>query len=172
MMLEKAMPEDAARIMEIIEEARRFQLSYGNMQWAGGYPSLSLIESDIAEGIGYKAVLDGSIIGYLAVVDFDETYGSIDGKWMSDGPYIAVHRIALSDSSRGKGLFPAIVEALDGVAAERGAMSIRMDTDSANPIMQHLLGKLGFVHTGYVMFEGSRKLAYERPVILQKGLPC
>ena len=46
-----ASESDIERIMGIIEEARRFQLSYGNRQWADGYPSISLIEEDIRTGI-------------------------------------------------------------------------------------------------------------------------
>ena len=53
MKLMRAEVEDILRIMEIIEEARAFQLSYGNGQWADGYPSLPLIEEDVAAGIGY-----------------------------------------------------------------------------------------------------------------------
>ena len=50
------------------------------------------------------------------------------------------------------------------IADERGCASIRVDTDRRNPIMQHLLSKLGFTFTGHVLFEGDRKLAYELPV--------
>ena len=46
-------------------------------------------------------------------------------------------------------------------AEKREAKSIRIDTDRQNPIMQHLLVKLGFTKTGYILFEGDRKLAYE-----------
>lgn len=161
MELMRAEAEDIVRIMEIIEEARAFQLSYGNGQWADGYPSRPLIEEDVAAGIGYKAMVNGSMAGYLAIVTHDDSYDTIEGRWITEGPYIALHRIAFSDEARGHGLFPSLIDACAPVASELGAASIRIDTDRRNPIMQHLLGKLGFVFTGYVLFAGDRKLAYE-----------
>ena len=152
---------DIGRIMEIIEEARRFLISYGNMQWAGGYPSEPLIEDDAENGIGYKIVIDGRTEGYLAILTDDDSYAAIDGKWISDGPYIAIHRLALSDAARGRGLFPEIIMKAAEVGRRKGAASLRIDTDDSNQIMKHLLEKLGFTHTGHVFFEGSAKPAYE-----------
>lgn len=161
MRIEKAQKEDIPRILQIIEEARLFQLSYGNKQWAGGYPSPALIENDIATGIGFKVIVDERTEGYLAVVDYDESYDAIEGKWLSNQSYIALHRIAFSDAIRGRGLFPLFIDEMKKEAEKREAKSIRIDTDRQNPIMQHLLVKLGFTKTGYILFEGDRKLAYE-----------
>ena len=161
MELMRACEEDIGRIAGIIDEARAFQLSYGNGQWADGYPSPSLIGSDVAAGIGYKAMVNGIMVGYLAIVTHDDSYDAIEGCWISDGPYIALHRIAFSDEVRGKGLFPILIDECRLLASGCGAVSIRIDTDRRNPIMQHLLEKLGFVFTGYILFEGDRKLAYE-----------
>ena len=155
---------DIPRIMEIIEEARAFQLSYGNGQWADGYPSRALIAADAESGIGYKAVEDGMTIGYLAIAGHDDSYDAIEGAWITEGPYIALHRIAFAKSARGRGLFPSLMEECIRIADERGCASIRVDTDRRNPIMQHLLSKLGFTFTGHVLFEGDRKLAYELPL--------
>lgn len=161
MTLERIDSRDIGEVMAIIEDARTFQLSYGNKQWATGYPSEELISSDAKNGIGYKVLIDGKISGYLAIVDYDSAYDEIDGAWMTDGKYIALHRIAFSSSFRGKGLFPALINGCKAIAESRDALSIRIDTDRSNMIMQHLLPKLGFRHTGYVLFEGDRKLAYE-----------
>ena len=164
MELRRASAEDIPYILSAIEEARAFQLSYGNMQWAEGYPSPSLIEEDISAGIGYVIRHEEMTAGYLAIVDHDDSYDSLEGAWITEGPYIALHRIAFSDAFRGRGLFPALIGCSVRMAAERGAISVRIDTDRRNPVMQHLLDKLGFSHTGYVLFEGDRKLAYELPV--------
>lgn len=161
MVLEMIDHGDIGRIMEIIEEARRFLISYGNMQWAGGYPSKPLIEDDAAKGIGYKIEVDGKTEGYMAILTDDESYAEIDGKWISNGPYIAIHRLALSDAVRGKGLFSEIIGKAAELGKRKGAVSLRIDTDDSNQIMKHLLAKLGFTHTGYVFFEGSAKPAYE-----------
>lgn len=163
MTIVRARSGDEERIMEIIEEARSFQLSYGNRQWAGGYPSRALIEGDIEAGIGYVIRHSGMIIGYMAIVTHDDSYDHLQGIWLTDGPYIAIHRLALCDEWRGKGLFGSIIAEAESIGRQMGAISLRIDTDDSNPIMKHLLGKLGFIHTGYVLFEGNPKPAYERP---------
>ena len=145
MTVTRATSEDTDRIIEIIEEARSFQLSYGNKQWAGGYPSRTLIEEDIKEGIGYKILVDDEIAGYMAIVSHDDSYARIEGRWITAGPYIAIHRLALSDSWRGKGLFSSIIEEVVEIGKENGAVSLRIDTDKSNPIMKHLLQAMSFL---------------------------
>ena len=164
MIVRKARIEDLGRMLSIIEEARAYQLSYGNAQWADGYPSPALISDDIASGIGYVAEIDGRIAGSMALLTHDPAYDAIDGAWIAAGPYIAVHRLAFSDEYRGKGLFGSLISSLRVLAAEQNAASIRIDTDRHNPIMIHLLEKNGFISTGFVLFAGDRKLAYELPL--------
>lgn len=164
MIVRKARIEDLGRMLSIIEEARAYQLSYGNAQWADGYPSPALISDDIESGIGYVAEIDGRIAGSMALLTHDPAYDAIDGAWIAAGPYIAVHRLAFSDEYRGKGLFGSLISSLRVLAAEQNATSIRIDTDRHNPIMIHLLDKNGFISTGFVLFAGDRKLAYELPL--------
>ena len=119
---------------------------------------------EIASGIGYVAEIDGRIAGSMALLTHDPAYDAIDGAWIAAGPYIAVHRLAFSDEYRGKGLFGSLISSLRALAAEQDAASIRIDTDRHNPIMIHLLEKNGFISTGFVLFAGDRKLAYELPL--------
>ena len=164
MILRKARREDRERMLRIIDEARAYQLSYGNGQWADGYPSTALISEDIENGIGYIAETDGRTAGCMAIVTHDPSYDAIEGAWITDGPYIAIHRLAFSDEYRGRGLFPSLIASLKELAEEQNAASIRIDTDRRNPIMIHLLEKNGFIGTGFILFEGDRKLAYELPL--------
>ena len=170
MELRKAVKGEEHIAMSIIDEARAFQLSYGNAQWGDGYPSLSLIEKDIEEGIGYFMITD-EIAGYLAIVDYDPSYDDIEGEWLTDGKYLALHRIAFSNNTRGKGLFQSLIANIKILAEEKGAEAIRIDTDRRNPIMLHLLPKVGFEFTGYVLFAGDKKLAYELPLGAKRNLP-
>ena len=158
--------DDIPAAMKIIEDARAFQISYGNLQWADGYPSEELLREDAMNGTGFKIVSDGVIAGYLAIVSHDPAYDDIEGRWVTDGPYIALHRIAFSSAFRGRGLFPMLIDECRKLAVKRGAFSIRIDTDRRNPIMRHLLPRLGFIPTGTVLFAGDRKLAYELPLQL------
>ena len=61
----------------------------------------------------------------------------------------------------GKGLSTLVFEAIRDLCRERGISCIRIDTDSKNQRMQHVLEKNGFVRCGYVLFEGDKKLTYD-----------
>ena len=76
-------------------------------------------------------------------------------RWMSMRP-------SSGRRSRSSAIRAIIGEAVR-LGREKGAISLRIDTDRSNPIMLHLLPKLGFIHTGHVLFAGDAKPAYELP---------
>lgn len=161
--LERARPEEFEACYRIICEGRAFQQEQGFVQWTQAYPGEALIRQDLDEGSGYLFKLDGQPAGYMYLsFDGDPTYDEIEGAWRSDGEYAVVHRIALSRRFAGRGLSSAVFDAVAELCRDRGAACIRIDTDAKNGRMQHVLEKNGFVRCGYVLFEGDRKLAYDK----------
>ena len=161
--LERAKLEECAQCVEIIRDGRAFQQEQGFEQWTQEYPSVSLIEQDLREGGGYLFKIDGQSAGYMYLsFDGDSSYADIDGAWRSDEPYAVVHRIALRRQMAGRGLSSAIFAAIESLCRARGVFCIRIDTDKKNARMQHVLEKNGFVRCGYVLFEGDRKMAYDK----------
>ena len=95
--LEPAKTHELDLCIAILREGRAFQQEQGFTQWTDDYPTPALIEQDIREQQGYLFKIDGEAAGYMYLsFDGDPTYPSIEGKWLSDIPYIVVHRIALS----------------------------------------------------------------------------
>lgn len=161
--LERARPEEFEICYGIICEGRAFQQEQGFVQWTNAYPGEALIRQDLAEGSGYLFKLDGQPAGYMYIsFDGDPSYDELEGAWRSNGEYAVVHRIALSRRFAGKGLSSAVFEAVAQMCREKGVSCIRIDTDAKNGRMQHVLEKNGFVRCGYVLFEGDRKLAYDK----------
>ncbi len=158
--IRKAVPGDMAAIMRVMEAARKIMRSSGNMnQWTNGYPSESIIYSDMEKGGGYVMEKAGEIVGYFAFLPSPEpTYARIyEGKWLDDNlPYHVVHRIASYPDVHG--VFRKMMDfcfALDG--------NIRIDTHRDNIIMQHNLLKQGFRYCGIIYLEsGDERLAYQR----------
>lgn len=161
--LEPAKLEELEEYGKIIEDARLFQQEQGFVQWTKEYPNTEIIRRDIETGKGYALKVDGQTAGYL-FLDFegDASYKEIEGEWKWDGAYAAMHRIALSRSFRGQGLSDAVFGLAQELCREQKISCIRIDTDSENLRMQHVLEKNGFVRCGTVLFEGSPKLAYEK----------
>ena len=160
--LRQARPDELDICIQILREGRAFQQEQGFTQWTEEYPNPKLIESDIRNGDGWLFLLDNEPAGYMYLVfDGDPDYADPMCAWRKDVPYAVVHRIALSRRFVGRGLSAMVFEAIRDLCRERGISCIRIDTDSKNKRMQHVLEKNGFVRCGIVMFEGDAKLTYD-----------
>jgi len=151
-------------VMKIIRQAQEYLKRQGIDQWQNNYPSPETIMEDIRKGCSYVLLENHSILGTAAVVfDGDRNYDFIEGKWLSDGPYAAVHRIAVQEDRKGSGLASVIIGYIEQMCQDTGAQSIRVDTHEKNLSMQRLLIKNGFQACGIIYLQdGARRLAYEK----------
>lgn len=164
MKIRRSAEHDIARMMEIYRYARTFMASHGNPnQWGpNNWPPEELIRSDIRNGKSYVCENEeGKIIGTFYFdqgENVEPTYKIITGgKWLADGAYGVVHRIAGDGSEKGIGTF-CIKWAFEQCG------HLRIDTHADNTVMQNLLRKLGFVHCGtiYVREDRDPRLAFEK----------
>lgn len=127
-----ASEEELPRILEIIRQAQRRMAAAGSRQWQDGYPASEHIANDLKQGYGWvltdddeekspigavasmekindsgvtdKAVGAARIVAYGAVVfDGEPAYEALDGHWLTNGPYVVVHRLAVADEALGQG---------------------------------------------------------------------
>lgn len=158
--------KDVDRIMQIISDARESIGRLGIDQWQYGYPTRDIIKEDVALSRGY-VVLDesGEICATFTLIDNGEpSYNKIYcGSWLSDGKYIAFHRIALATNSRGRGVAKEIIEFLSDYARQNGFESIKVDTHTGNIPMRKMLEKNGFEYCGTIrLLDGQPRVAYEK----------
>ncbi len=157
--IEKTRPEQLGRVLEIYEGARRFMAEHGNPnQWGTTDPPPAQIRRDIAEGNSYVCMAGEEIAAVFYYREGeDPTYRVIEGgRWLDDGPYGVVHRIASSGIVKGAGSFCI------RWAFERCG-SLRIDTHRDNHVMQNMLRKNGFVFCGIIHLEdGSERLAFQK----------
>lgn len=157
-MIRNARPSDWDDLMDIYARARRFMKQAGNpTQWGDSSPREQQIQDDIRLGHSYVYVLEGRVQAVFAMIPGeDPTYRVIQGTWLNDLPYCAVHRVA----SRGevKGVATQVLEwCMDRCG------NIRIDTHDDNLPMQHVLEKNGFVRCGRIWSEdGSPRIAYQK----------
>lgn len=163
MEIRKSTEADFERIMEIYRYARNFMAAHGNpRQWGcSHWPPEDLIHLDIAQKKSYVCTHEGRVVGTF-FFDFGEeiepTYRVIeDGKWLNDGAYGVVHRLAGDGSVKGIGKC-----CLEWAYGQCG--HLRADTHGDNRLMQDLLPKLGFRYCGiiYVEADDDPRLAYEK----------
>ena len=167
MLIRKSDKSDIKFLMPIFEEARGTIAALGIDQWQNGYPSEDVILADIAKDQSYLCELDGKVCGTFAMLENGEpTYDKIfDGNWLTGdgGEYIAIHRVAISVSTRGSGLSGKIIGYATDFAVEKGRKSLRIDTHRGNVVMRRMLEKNGFLHCGTIYLEnGDERVAYEK----------
>ena len=166
MILRKAKENDLAAIWEIIQYAIEQRRLDGSSQWQDGYPNQDSIRIDYENGYGYVMDEDGVVLAYAAVIfDPEPAYNDIEGKWLTDGSYLVVHRVAAGVLARGKSIATSLFQELESLAKENGVFSIKVDTNFDNIAMLRILEKLNYTYCGEVYFRGSARKAFEKVLL-------
>ena len=159
----KATVSDITQIWVIIQQAIERRKNDGSQQWQDGYPNETVIQQDIAKSTGYVLIDGDTIAGYAAILFNDEpAYELLKGKWLTNGDFLVVHRVAISDDYLGKGLAQKIFLFTEGLALENNILSIKVDTNFDNIPMLNILEKLGYTYCGEVTFRGGVRKAFEK----------
>ncbi|MDR0298303.1 MAG: GNAT family N-acetyltransferase [Streptococcaceae bacterium] len=167
MRLEKATFAQLTEILAIIASARAFLARQKLDQWQNAYPARADILADLETGVGYVLVgADRKIWGYCALlIGEDAHYTAItDGNWTNDSKnYVTIHRLALSENARGKGVGKLFFKAIFETMADENQHDFRIDTHADNAPMNALIVSTGFKKRGIVQFEGAR-IAYQKEI--------
>ncbi|MEG1586688.1 MAG: GNAT family N-acetyltransferase [Bacteroidales bacterium] len=161
--LRPATQEDLSVLLAIIREAQEnFRLA-GINQWQNGYPNSDVIRQDIENGHSFVLTRENEIIATAMISAAGEpTYREIDGKWLTDGPYIVIHRLAVRHAEKGKSIAARIISLVAGQYISKGFKSIRIDTHQDNIAMQRAAEKAGFRYCGIItLTDGALRRAYE-----------
>ena len=161
----KGVESDLERVIELVVDAQNWFREQGIDQWQDGYPTREIISSDILGGENYIVELNG-VASATAVISFagEPTYSEIKGKgWLNENRYAVVHRIAVADECRRKGIAKEILHFTEELCAERGINDIRIDTHRDNRAMRSLLKKMGYTHCGRItLTSGASREAYHK----------
>jgi GNAT superfamily N-acetyltransferase len=163
MILRLATLSDAQTIWEILQAAILQRKNDGSTQWQNGYPNEGTVANDIQQGYGYVIEENNMIIAYAAIVFGDEpTYEVINGAWLSNQPYVVVHRVATAFNLKGKGIATHLFLCIEKLAAEKNIFSIKVDTNFDNIPMLKIMDNLNYTYCGEIFVSGSPRRAYEK----------
>lgn len=161
----RATTTDTQRIMQIIAQAKAQMKRLGSHQWQEGYPAMHDITSDIDRKTAYVLCLDQSVIAYASIsFDGEPAYNDLNGHWLSDQQYVVVHRLAVADEVKNRGVATYFFRRIEQYALACNVHSFRVDTNFDNHYLLRLLRKTGFAECGEVFYDrarGSRK-AFEK----------
>ncbi len=155
---------DLDALVRIYDIARRYMAENGNPhQWGDGRPTRDELAASLAAGSVRVGVDDEDVVRFVFTVysEPDPTYQHIyEGAWLSDGPYVTIHRVASDGQTRGA--FSQAVAYASDLASQLGIGAVRVDTHDDNKTMQHVIAKAGFTRCGYIHLEnGDPRIAYE-----------
>lgn len=163
LLFKKAAEADAGRIWQIIGQAKEQMKQLGSKQWQDGYPLLSTIKEDIALGNGYVLCEEGVVIAYGAVIFSGEpAYDEIVGNWMDNAPYVVVHRLAVANEAKQRGVATCFMQRVEELSRRNGVFRFRVDTNFDNAYMLQLFARLGFSFCGQVRYRKGSREAFEK----------
>lgn len=152
----------------ITREAKTQLRNLGLDQWQKGYPSKEVWEEDICNKMAWLALEENKVLGVFAFQTTpDVSYDEIAGKWLTDTPYASMHRVCVSDDSKGQGVAGQMFRYGFSMAEKLGFSSVRIDTHPGNIPMQRALTKAGFVSCGTITLkggceDGDERIAFEK----------
>ncbi|MDE6181602.1 MAG: GNAT family N-acetyltransferase [Eubacteriales bacterium] len=152
MQIRKAKEEDIEEIMKIVKQAKAYFIKNKVKQWLGEYPNEEGFKLDIKNGNSYVLENDGKILATFYInIGEDENYKEIyEGKWLYEGLYGAIHRVAILEEEKGKGIAAKIVNFCEEYCKEKGVNSLRIDTHRSNKSMLRCIEKNGFEKCGII----------------------
>ena len=159
----KAKPTDTERIWQIILQAKEQMRRMNSRQWQDGYPAVENITNDIENGYAYVLCDEDAVIAYGAVVFTGEpAYNNIQGKWLTNLPYVVLHRLAVAEEVKNRGVATSFMQKVAELAKQKNVGSFRVDTNFDNLFMHKMLFALDFTYCGEVFYDKNQRRAYEK----------
>lgn len=164
MIIRHANITDLIDIMVIIEKAKIYMKENKINQWSENYPNEDVFLTDLKENRLYVAEIDKKVLGMaVLVLDGDADYKNIDGKWLVDGKYGVIHRIAVNPDYKSQNVAKNLLDFFEDKLKELNYDSIRVDTHKDNKSMLRFIEKNGFQKCGIVYIRKTdERIAFEK----------
>ena len=156
---------DLDQIVEIIELSKKYLKETKVDQWQNGYPAKEDLRRDIESGNSYVLTNKDEIVATTLIsLEGESTYNSIfNGEWITNEEYIVMHRVAVHEKYKGKGIFKELIKEAESLALNKGISSIKIDTHRDNISMQRAVVKNDFKKCGIIYLEDvSERIAFEK----------
>ncbi len=149
--------------MEIIDMGKAHLKEQGIDQWDNDYPLKIDLKEDIEAENGYFFKDGDEILGYLCI-DFqgEPAYETLQDSWVSEEPYVVVHRLAFHQNARGKKLISRLFALVEALSRQKSLHYFRIDTHSHNKKMIHILENYGFQERGVVRYEDCERIGFDK----------
>lgn len=157
---------DITQLAKMLEDAIALLATNNVDQWQNGTISSKILLDAIMhdQGFVWEQRDATGIAGFCVLDTYDELYEETlaEGKWTVEGPYLAIHRVMVSQHLRGRKVSTQMFLDIKKIGVVNNIASLRIDTHPDNILMQKTLKRNGFVRTGLLyMPSGSPRYTYE-----------
>jgi len=166
--LRKATFTDIPAMMELYVQAQASLKALGVDQWQNNYPNVDVVNKDLANGAAYVLTIGGAVIAAATIIfNHEPTYDRIyEGEWLSRGEFVVVHRLAVDNRYKMKGVASHVLDEVEKMAVRANIPSFKIDTHKDNLPMRKTLQKNGFTCCGrIVLLDGNSRVAFEKILI-------
>jgi len=159
-MIKKAQEADRLLIYECFKRCIVHLNEQDIYQWDSRYPTISHIDSDIADGSCFIMKLNGGLGVITLNQEQDPQYKNI--KWNYNPSKIwVVHRLAVDPAISRKGVAKALCRFTEEFVHNNKGHCIRLDTFSLNKTSNYLYSSLGYkLAQGFCYFHGIKSPFY------------
>ena len=104
------------------------------------------------------------LVAYIVVSERPEpAFEELKTGWLTfNTPYLVMHRLAITQNPKIKGLATWILQQVEEIAKSKNITSLKVDTNFDNLAMLHIFKKLDYVYCGEVFYRGSPRKAFEK----------
>jgi len=151
-LIRKATLDDLLEVLKIYEDAIEKFAKEKTFQWEKGYPpNEKSFKDDLVSNEIYVLLINNKVAGVMTfLLNGEEDYLEIDGKWLNDEKYLTIHRIAVSKEYYGKGVGRKLIDFAKNYCLENDYLNIRIDTHALNYDMKRMLERNGFIKCGVI----------------------
>ena len=160
MIIRKANKNELDAIMQVYKSCVEGMIKLGIDQWDETYPNRKVIQKDLEIGDYYVGVLEDEIVAGIKIDrKQDPTYLIIDWEDKSN-KFMVVHRLCSKTSVWNKGVGRKMMTFAEELAAEKGCISIRLDTYINNPKAIAFYKHIGYQQLGHIKLKPHKDIYY------------
>lgn len=153
MKFQPSQPSETNTIYGILDTCRSDMLNRGIQQWDETYPTLEIVEKDIAAGGMYSIFQNDELIGVIVMDEKQSPQYEMVNWQLNEAPILIIHRLAINPNLQGSGLGKQAMELAHQFAREHHYKTIRLDAYKGNQSLLNFYSKLGYQSVGEIPLE-------------------
>ena len=166
-MIRLAKLSEIEEIIQITKACAAKMISEKIYQWNEHYPNYQAFQKDVARSELYVLISESSksdseqrIMGCITISSEKDTeYNAIE--WLTDDAIQCyIHRLAIHPECQHQGLAKKLMDFAEAKAEAQGAISMRLDTFSANKRNQRFYENRGYQKLGDIYFPRQNDLKF------------